>query len=232
MLMGGLNAHIKASELDFIFNDINDPVDDFLTPNYIADNIQKFRNTEVPQTTNQYGKQVLDLCIEAQLRILNGRTIGDTKGKCTLFNYTGVAITDFCICNSNLLENIVNFTVGQFNPVLSDHCPISVKLFSQEREFSSSGLLKPKRRSIKWDSNKELLFSLNVQNMNVELFSKEFYELLELVPQNQKDSLFLHKIDNVVDRFASFLYNAAINQSSDKESSKRRVVRNKQKKKR
>ena len=43
--------------------------------------------------------------------------------------------------------------------------------------------------------------------------------------------MFLHKIDNVVDRFASFLYNAAINQSSDKESTKRRVVRNKQKKK-
>jgi hypothetical protein len=52
-------------------------LDDFLPQNYIVDGIQKLCNTELYQKTNEYGKYVIELCTEAQLRILNGRTIGD-----------------------------------------------------------------------------------------------------------------------------------------------------------
>lgn len=71
--------------LTFISNELNDNLDDFLPPNYTADAIYKHRNTEIPQTTNSYGKSVIELCIEAQLRILNGRTLGDSKGQFTFF---------------------------------------------------------------------------------------------------------------------------------------------------
>jgi hypothetical protein len=43
-------------------------------------------------------------------------------------NYIGASIDDYCICNSSFLQNIVSFNVGDFEPTLSDHCPIFVKI--------------------------------------------------------------------------------------------------------
>jgi hypothetical protein len=77
-LMGDLNAHINKNDLDFITDELNDNLDDFLPTNYIADVVHKYRNTEIPQITNSYGKQIIELCTEAQIRILNGRTLGDS----------------------------------------------------------------------------------------------------------------------------------------------------------
>ena len=61
-------------------------LDDFLPQNYIVDGIQKLRNTELYQKTNEYGKSVIELYTEAQLRILNSRTIGDSVGRITYYN--------------------------------------------------------------------------------------------------------------------------------------------------
>jgi len=130
LLMGDFNAHINKNDLDFISNELNDNLDDFLPPNYTADAIHKHRNTEIPQTTNRYGKSVIELCIEAQLRILNGRTLGDSKGQLTFFNHNGSSVVDYCICSSDMLPSVVNFTVGDFEPNLSDHRPISINLLS------------------------------------------------------------------------------------------------------
>jgi hypothetical protein len=63
---------------------------------YTSDNHQLFRNTQTQQITNTYGKNILELCIGSQLKILNGRTIGDSSGKATYFNYNGVTINDYC----------------------------------------------------------------------------------------------------------------------------------------
>lgn len=130
MVMGDLNAHINGDEQDYIVNDSDDFLDDFLPQNYIVDGIQKICNTELYQKTNEYGKYVIELCTEAQLRILNGRTIGDSVCRITYHNYIGASIDDYCICNSSFLQNIVSFNVGDFEPTLSDHCPIFVKNLS------------------------------------------------------------------------------------------------------
>ena len=114
LLMGDFNAHINKYDLEFISNELNDNLDDFLPPNCTADAIHKHRNTAIPQTTNSYGKSVIELCIAAQLRILNGRTLGDSKGQLTFFNYNGSSVVDYCICSSDMLPSVVNFTVGDF----------------------------------------------------------------------------------------------------------------------
>jgi exonuclease III len=114
LLMGDFNAHINKYDLDFISNELNDNLDDFVPPNCTADAIHKHRNTAIPQTTNSYGKSVIELCIAAQLRILNGRTLGDSKGQLTFFNYNGSSVVDYCICSSDMLPSVVNFTVGDF----------------------------------------------------------------------------------------------------------------------
>ena len=74
MIMGDLNAHTNKKEHDYIANESADNLDDFVPNNYSIDNIHRRRNTFMPQTTNEYGKIILDLCISSQLRILNGRT--------------------------------------------------------------------------------------------------------------------------------------------------------------
>ena len=43
--MGDLNAHINQDEQDYIVNDSNHVLDNFLPLNYVLDSIKKIRNT-------------------------------------------------------------------------------------------------------------------------------------------------------------------------------------------
>ena len=70
MLIGDMHAHINEGDLDYIQHDMNDILDDCLPDNYIADNIYLSRCTQVHQTTNTYGKNILDICIGLQLSYL------------------------------------------------------------------------------------------------------------------------------------------------------------------
>ena len=94
LLLGDLNAHISSDDLDFIYNEEDDVASKVLPGNYGIDNMHTFRNTSIHQSTNEYGKNVLELCIGLQLRILNGRTIGDTVGRPTFHGYNGSSIDD------------------------------------------------------------------------------------------------------------------------------------------
>jgi hypothetical protein len=76
-----------------------------------------------------------------QLRILNGRAIGDSVGRITYYNYIGASIDDYCICNSSFLQNIVSFNVGEFEPTFSYHFPIFVKILSRFSEKQLPNLL-------------------------------------------------------------------------------------------
>ena len=109
----------------------------FLPKNYIADSMQVLRNTQIPQTTNSYGKSLLEICTSSQLRILNSRTIGDSVGKVTYHNYNGTTINDYYICSASFLNNILNFQVGYFSPTMSDHCPITVNCFHKLKRLQS-----------------------------------------------------------------------------------------------
>jgi hypothetical protein len=57
------NLHIlHINKNDFIIDELNDNLDDFLPTNYIADVVHKYRNTEIPQITNSYSKQIIEVC--------------------------------------------------------------------------------------------------------------------------------------------------------------------------
>ena len=78
--MGDINPHINCNETDFIINHSDNVLDSFLPKNYIVDSMQVLRSTQIPQTTNSYGKSLLEICTSSQLRILNGRTIAIYRG--------------------------------------------------------------------------------------------------------------------------------------------------------
>ena len=88
------------------------------------------------------------------------------KTNWTYHNYIGASIGDYCICNSNFLQNIVSFNVGEFNPILSNHCPMHVKILSQFSERYSQDWLKKRVRKIKWNDTKEITFKSNLLNFD------------------------------------------------------------------
>ena len=58
-------------------------------------NLTKRQNFD--NIVNDHGKQLLDLCKTCDLRILNGRSTGDTLGKFTYHSINGVSTVEYII---------------------------------------------------------------------------------------------------------------------------------------
>ena len=58
-------------------------------------------------------------------------------------------IDDYCICNSDFLNNIVSFSIKYFDPTISDHCPIEVKIWTQHTDNNNLKELKQNVKNIK-----------------------------------------------------------------------------------
>jgi hypothetical protein len=93
-------------------------------------------------TNDTRGKEILELCIPNQLRILNGRTCGDSSGKFACFNYAGNSVVDNFIAYERLLEDFLYTSVSDFIPLLSNcHCKISLKSMSYfKREYKTENM--------------------------------------------------------------------------------------------
>jgi len=126
IIAGDLNARI-GNERDFILDDGTPHIPiDIGSYRVDATAADRFSYDTVVDTR---GKDILELCISNQLRVLNGRTFGDSTGKYTCFNYAGCSVVDFFIVSEKLLEDILYMSVSDFIPLLSDcHCKISMKL--------------------------------------------------------------------------------------------------------
>ena len=84
MLTGDFNARSSKLE-DFISNDGNKHLNDFN-----RNNNQKSREN-FDSTINNHGKRIIDICKIHDLRILNGRTKGDSLGRPT---FHGTSVVD------------------------------------------------------------------------------------------------------------------------------------------
>ena len=67
MLLGDLIAHMSSDDFAYIYNEEDDVATNVLTGNYAIDNMHAYRNKSIHQFINEYGKNVLDLCIGLQL---------------------------------------------------------------------------------------------------------------------------------------------------------------------
>ena len=75
--------------------------------------------------TNSMGRNLINLCQTAQMRIVNGRVLGDLEGRYTCYKYNGQSVVDYFIVNEKFINNIILFKVGNIS-YLSDHCSISI----------------------------------------------------------------------------------------------------------
>ena len=68
------------------------------------------------------------------MRILNGRVTGDLDGKLTSYQSNGASTVDYGIVSEDLQNTVLGFQVQALTPY-SDHCPITLKLASRNRDI-------------------------------------------------------------------------------------------------
>ena len=61
------------------------------------------------------GRDMIDICIGNKLRILNGRTLGDSKGKYTCYKPVGFSVIDYFIVSESLMSQILYMTVSDLS---------------------------------------------------------------------------------------------------------------------
>ncbi len=108
---GSLADHVDIDTDDFIgFNTINIDISN-VAPRLSQDKV-----------INQYGRQLINICMANELIIVNGRTAGDEKGEFTCYTPNGRSLVDYMLCSKSYI-NYVNLSVRDITP-LSDHCMI------------------------------------------------------------------------------------------------------------
>ena len=121
--MGDLNSRTGVVN-DFIENDNVDHIP--MSFAFIEDCKYIDRSSQDLKVTHcTYGKQLIDLCISASLKIVNGRMIGDTQGKYTCHKYNGSSVVDYFISDHATFSQIRYLKVHDLIGCLSDHCKLS-----------------------------------------------------------------------------------------------------------
>ena len=75
---------------------------------------------------NNYGDELLELCKNYNVHLLNGRLDGNSKGEITCIANDGANTVDYGIVNTRLFDKINSFEIIQ--RVESDHFPICCTL--------------------------------------------------------------------------------------------------------
>jgi exonuclease III len=100
-----------------------------LPPDYTVDSAMRRKSED--KVVNNFGKELLDLCIASQLRIANGRILPDKNSGCfTCFTPRGSSLVDYVILSQNLLSKIDRLQVGEISAA-SDHCPLYFDLTTE-----------------------------------------------------------------------------------------------------
>ncbi|KAL9978039.1 hypothetical protein ACROYT_G015516 [Oculina patagonica] len=79
------------------------------------------------------------------MRISNGRVIGDLDGKLTSYQTNGASTVDYGIVSEDLQDTVLGFQVQALTPY-SDHCPITLKLASRNRDIINNASKNSQRK--------------------------------------------------------------------------------------
>ena len=119
------------------------------------------------------GKEFLDLCKSNELCIINGRKTGDIIGNFTSFQPTGNSVIDYGIVSQSLFDSVCSFKVGNFQPWLSDHCPIHYTIDTKECSLEASDTDEAHPLPTKWywddDSSEKFEEALNQEAITSKL---------------------------------------------------------------
>ena len=134
MLLGDFNAYLPKHFVDYIDNDaIDNHVP--LPVNIYNPDPGMPRNTLEVRNIHQNGRLLLEMCKSIPVRILNGRTFGDTIGNFTrypIYNSQNESqplpsVTNYALADPSLFTKIKYFSVSNMTR-FSDHCSIKLSL--------------------------------------------------------------------------------------------------------
>ena len=117
LIQGDLNARTGLKE-DFITHDKFDETFG------IENHYDKHKRNSEDLVVNQRGGELLDFCKTNDYLIVNGRKLGDIFGKYTSHQWNGSSVVDYVLTTTTNIDNISSFSIGDFVPWLSDHCPL------------------------------------------------------------------------------------------------------------
>ena len=201
LLCGDFNARV-STDPDFIANDDNTFLP--LYSSYTIDSQIKNRHNMDPKLDNR-GKELLDMCVANQLRILNGRTFGDMFGKYTCFTPNGCSTVDYVLASENILNQILYFNISDFLPTLSDcHCLLQWSMsarFSFKSDNTKDTCLHPVSPNYIWSDESPALFQTALNSINIQ------EKLQNLISCKNLDSQEL--IDNAAAELSNVIIKAA-----------------------
>ena len=93
LLLADFNG-ITSTLNDFVSKDGNNYTNDLSDDSLQPKNRLKFDNT-----INNHGLQLINICKNTDMRILNGRTKGDSLGRPTFHGNNGISTLDYIICD-------------------------------------------------------------------------------------------------------------------------------------
>lgn len=190
IICGDLNAR-SASKPDYVATDQRF---DHLPVDVVGVSPLNSRNSE-DKTTNRAGKDLLDLCITANLLIANGRSVGDVFGSMTCHKWNGSSLVDYFITSSELRKDIFKLKVEEFTD-LSDHAPVSlhVNLARHSLTTPESRLpdLDDAPQRFKWDERSPGSFKEAQEDPNIRLRILSSLSS-DCSPQSTGDSLLLYQ---------------------------------------
>ena len=106
-----------------------------LPQNYIPDQT-KSRN-QLDTKSNLHGKLLTDICKSHNLRILNGRFLGDSLGYFTFFNSNGCSTVDYMLASNEIFHQTEYFSVSSPSE-LSYHSLIHVSIRMKKTDLSKA----------------------------------------------------------------------------------------------
>ena len=122
--------HQKVTMIRGDFNARTNNLDDCVSKdgnNFINDTnencLQPQNRENFDRNINNYGKQLINICKNTDMRILNDRTKGDSLGRPTFHGRNGTSVVDYIICDENIFQNAKYFVVKP-PTYLSDHSQI------------------------------------------------------------------------------------------------------------
>ena len=100
---------------------------------------------------------MLDLCVSAKLRLLNGRFIGDLLGNVTCINERGCSVVDYAVASESLLSS-VNYYIFKNPSYFSDHNQIATHLKCYGKVMNTNDQLEKFNFEYRWTkASKQLL---------------------------------------------------------------------------
>ena len=149
LVSGDFNAR-TGNLYDYILHDtINDTIPDCpLPPTYLPDHVCPRHNTD--NQTNLHGELLTKICKNFNMKILNGRFLGDSLGYCTFHNLNGSSCVDYMLASNHVFYNVLYFQVLPPNE-LSDH---SIICTTMKCKIGDNYCIKPQNTGCKTNTVK------------------------------------------------------------------------------